>query len=148
MFPHSKISEAEIESAQAKEKPYKLTVGAGLYVLIYPNGSKYWRLKYYFHGKQSTYSIGVFPQVSLEEAIQSRDEAKRLIKNDCNPNEVKRLEKKSRQKPASLTSQFRMDISDDGLLTIETAKNIIKLTPAQVKALQAFLAISITEGAA
>lgn len=86
MFPHDNITEEEIANAQPKAKPYRLLAGQGLHVLVSPAGGKYWRMKYRMAGRQNTYSMGVFPKVSLKEAIKLRDEAKRLIRSGIDPN--------------------------------------------------------------
>ena len=147
MFPHNNITEEEIANAQPKAKPYRLLAGQGLHVLVSPAGGKYWRMKYRMAGRQNTYSMGVFPKVSLEEAIKLRDEAKRLIRSGIDPNEAKREAKKNKRKPEKFKSQFRMDINEDGLLIIETPQSIISLTPDQARALKAFLATSLAKEA-
>jgi hypothetical protein len=60
-----------------KLKPYKISVGKALYLKIMPNGAKYWRLKYRFEGREKKLALGVYPDVSLQQAEKSRDEAKR-----------------------------------------------------------------------
>lgn len=62
---------------------------------MHPNGSKYWQLGYRFNGKQKVFSIGVYPAVSLADARQRRDEAKRLLAQGIDPNAKNRLMKKS-----------------------------------------------------
>ena len=54
-----------INNAKTLEKQYKLADSGGLYLLVHPNGSKYWRLKYCFLGKEKTMAFGVYPAVSL-----------------------------------------------------------------------------------
>jgi hypothetical protein len=147
MFPHRKITEDDIANTQPKAKPYRLLVGSGLHVLVSPAGGKYWRMKYRMAGKQNTYSMGVFPKVSLKEAVRLRDEAKQLIRSGIDPNEVKRGAKKNKPKPEKFKSQFRMDINEDGVLTIETETSIIALAPDQARALKAFLATSLAKEA-
>ena len=56
--------------AKPKDKPYKLSDEKGLYLLINPKGAKYWRLKYRYGGKEKTLALGVYPEVSLAEALQ------------------------------------------------------------------------------
>ncbi len=56
------------EAAKPALKPQKLTDGQGLYLEIMPTGSKYWRLKYRFAGKEKRLALGVYPEVSLVEA--------------------------------------------------------------------------------
>ena len=64
----NKLTELKIKQAKPKEKQYKLTDGEGMYLRIYPNGSKYWQLQYWFEGKQKVLSFGVWPEVGLTEA--------------------------------------------------------------------------------
>lgn len=116
-------------------------------MLITPAGGKYWRMKYRMAGRQNTHSMGVFPKVELKEAIRLRDEAKRMIRSGIDPNEVKRETKKQKTKPEKFKSQFRMDINEDGVLTIETETSIITLAPDQARALKAFLATSLAKEA-
>lgn len=62
----------EIDAAKPKEKPYKLSDGDGLYLEVMPNGSRYWRLKYRFGGKEKRLALGVYPDVRAPDA---RDKA-------------------------------------------------------------------------
>jgi integrase len=64
-----------------------------MYLRVYPNGSKYWQLQYWFDGKQKILSIGVWPDVSLINAREKRYEAKKKIKDGINPIEEKRKER-------------------------------------------------------
>ncbi|EHQ29807.1 integrase family protein [Mucilaginibacter paludis DSM 18603] len=75
--------------AKPQTKPYKLYDIEGLYLRIMPNGSKYWRYNFKFHGKSKTYAIGVFPNVSLKEARKICDEAKESIKAGIDPTILK-----------------------------------------------------------
>jgi hypothetical protein len=56
------LTELEIRSARATEKPIKLFDGGGLYLFVQPNGSRWWRSKYRFHGKERELSLGVYPK--------------------------------------------------------------------------------------
>ena len=60
-----------IERAKPAEKAYKLADGGGLFLLIQPNGSKLWRLRYFYLGKERTLSIGAFPAVGLADARET-----------------------------------------------------------------------------
>lgn len=55
------FTELEIRSAKAIDKPTKLFDGGGLYMLVNPNGSRWWRLKYRYEGKERGISLGVYP---------------------------------------------------------------------------------------
>jgi integrase len=81
------------KSAKPRENPYKLSDEKGMYLLIHSNGSKYWRMDYRLGGKRKTYSLGVFPEVSLAEARDDRDNARKLIKKGVDPSQSRRMEK-------------------------------------------------------
>ena len=93
----NKLNENSIRKAQVLEKQYKIYDGDGMFLLIHPNGSKYWRMKYTFDGKSKLASFGVWPGVSLKEARERRDVAKRKIKMGINPVEEKRKNKQLRK---------------------------------------------------
>lgn len=67
-----KLTARQISTAKPTEKPYKLSDGGGLYLLVNPNGSRYWRMKYRYAGKEKLLSIGVYPDVTLAEARDKR----------------------------------------------------------------------------
>ncbi len=73
----------------------------GLRLLIKPNGSKYWRLKYRFMGKQKTLALGVYPTVSLKEAREKVLDAKRLLSKGVDPS----LERKQEKQQARLSAE-------------------------------------------
>ena len=62
------LSAVAVKNAKAKEQPYKLSDGGGMFLLVDAKGGKYWRLAYRFLGKQKTLALGVYPEVSLELA--------------------------------------------------------------------------------
>lgn len=80
----------QVKKAKAKDKPYKLSDSKGLYLQVHPNGSKYWRYKFRYNGKENVYSIGVADEISLLEARQKHQEARQLLKQGINPNEHKK----------------------------------------------------------
>ncbi len=84
------LTNTQCQNAKAKEKPYKLSDGGGMYLEIMPNGSKYWRLKYRFLGKERRLALGVFPTVTLAEAREMREEAKKLLAKGIDPSTAKR----------------------------------------------------------
>ena len=90
MKPTNQLTELSIKQAKPKEKQYKLTDGEGMYLRVYPNGSKYWQLQYWFDGKQKILSIGVWPDISLKDARDKRYEAKKKIKEGTNPLDEKK----------------------------------------------------------
>lgn len=93
--PKAKVlTDTTIKNAKPTEKEYKLSDGGGLYLLIKPNGGKYWRLKYRYLGKEKLLALGVYPEVSLKEARLKRDEAKKRLEDGTDPSEAKKEEKR------------------------------------------------------
>lgn len=84
-------------TAKPKEKPYKIFDGGGLYLEVMPSSSKLWRLKYRYLGTEKRISLGAYPLVSLAEAREARDNAKKLLLQDIDPSEAKK-EKKEKLK--------------------------------------------------
>lgn len=81
-----------VASAKPREQDYKLSDGEGLYLLVRPNGSKLWRLNYRYLEKNRTLAFGAWPAVSLADARQRRDEAKRLLAAGTDPSHQKKVE--------------------------------------------------------
>lgn len=77
-------------TAQPREKPYKLYGDQGLYLLVKPSGSKYLRMRYTFGGKEKVVSFGVYPAVSIEEAVMRTEVARRNLRDGIDPAAVKR----------------------------------------------------------
>ncbi|EBF0854571.1 DUF4102 domain-containing protein [Salmonella enterica] len=100
-----KLNARQVDTAKPKDKPYKLADGGGLYLLVNPNGAKYWRLKYRVAGKEKLLALGVYPDVTLADARAKRDEAKRGIAGGIDPNEAKREEKATREAQINNTFQ-------------------------------------------
>ena len=87
------LTDLQIRQAKQKENQYKLNDGNGLYLLVHPNGSKYWRMKYRFDNKEKTLSFGVWPEVSLKAAREKLSESRTKIQAGFNPIELKREKK-------------------------------------------------------
>ena len=86
-----KLFTTTVTSARPREREYKLTDGAGLYLLVKPNGRKLWRLNYAYLGKQRTLSFGAWPDVGLADARERRDEARKLIAAGLDPSHEAKL---------------------------------------------------------
>lgn len=84
-----KLTARQIDSAKPKEKSYKLSDGGGMYLEIFPNGAKSWRLKYRIAGKEKRVVFGTYPLLSLAEARQKRSEAKKLLLEGGDPSQQK-----------------------------------------------------------
>lgn len=86
------LTDTAIRSAKPSGKPIKLTDEKGLYLLIAPAGGKLWKLKYRFGGKEKKLSFGSFPEVSLKDARQRRDQARSLLAAGTDPAAAKLAE--------------------------------------------------------
>lgn len=73
------LTDPATKAAKPGEKPYKLADAGGLYLEVFPNGSRYWRLKYRHAGKEKRLALGVYPAVTLTEARKKREAAKKLL---------------------------------------------------------------------
>lgn len=91
-----KLNARTVDASKPKDKAYKLSDGGGLYLLVNTNGSRYWRLKYRYAGKEKLLALGVYPDVSLADARAKRDEAKRTLAAGGDPSEVKQSEKQAK----------------------------------------------------
>lgn len=87
------LSDVQVRNAKSKEKDYKLSDGQGIYLLIASTGGKLWRLDYTFAGKRKTLALGNYPSVTLADARQRRDDAKKLLANGVDPGAIKKAQK-------------------------------------------------------
>lgn len=91
------------KTAKPTEKPYKMGDSGGLYLLIKPNGSKHWRYKYRYLGKEKLMALGPYPLISLQEAREGRDDAKKLLASGTDPMAQKRVGKSKAVRDAQNT---------------------------------------------
>ncbi|MDN3577336.1 integrase arm-type DNA-binding domain-containing protein [Chitinimonas viridis] len=99
------LSDRQIRAAVPGEKPIKLADGQGLFLLLNPNGSRYWRLKYRIAGKEKLLSLGVYPETSLSEARKRRDEARQLIGTGIDPSQ----DRKDRKAAAIQATEYSFE---------------------------------------
>ena len=102
-MPSDKLTELGLRKAKPSSKPKKLSDGGGLFLLLHPSGSKYWRMKYRIIGKEKLLAFGVWPEVSLTEARKKRNEAKQLLKSGKDPSAAKKNLKLSQRVAQSNT---------------------------------------------
>lgn len=92
-----KLTARQVDTSKPKDKPYKLSDGGGLYLLVKPNGSRYWRLKYRIAGKEKLLALGVYPDITLAEARQKRADAKKVLAAGGDPGQEKQEEKQAKE---------------------------------------------------
>ena len=90
------LSDIKVKSAKGKEKPYKLNDGQGLYLQVTPTGGKWWRFKYRFDDKEKLISLGTYPEISLVDARERREAARKQVANSIDPGEVRKAQKAAR----------------------------------------------------
>lgn len=94
VYPHMHLSHFAITKAKPKDKAYRLADGAGLYLHIEPSGSKLWRFRYRFAGRENMLAFGPYPAVSLGDARDRRDEARKLLAAGTDPSAKRKQDKR------------------------------------------------------
>ncbi len=87
------LTDAWLRAAKGAHKPYKKSDAGGLFILVKPDGKRYWRLAYRFAGKQKTLALGTYPLIGLGAAREARDAAKRELLQGRDPGEIRKSEK-------------------------------------------------------
>jgi integrase len=100
------LTATEVNKVKPKDKAFKLTDEKGLYLLVQTTGGKLWRFDYRFDSKRKTLALGAYPDVSLADARNRRDEARKLVANEIDPSEIKKAHKAA--KNSSLSNSFEV----------------------------------------
>lgn len=87
------LTNTAIRATKPTTKPFKLFDGSGLFLLVTPKGQKWWRFKYRYSGKDKSLSLGVYPGVTLKDARERRDEARKLLDKGVDPSENRKAQK-------------------------------------------------------
>lgn len=87
------LTDKAIQNAKATDKPRRLFDGGGLHVLVNPDGTKYWRLKFLYGGKEKRIGLGVYPEVGLADARVKAAEARKLLAAGIDPSAQRKAEK-------------------------------------------------------
>ena len=101
------LTATTIKTCKPKDKAYKLTDGGGLYLLVSPRGGKWWRFDYRCQSKRKTLSMGVYPAISLKDARDRRDEAKKQLANGIDPAMVRKSQKHQQSQPNTFEAVAR-----------------------------------------
>jgi integrase len=87
------LTDTAIKKLKPKDKAYRVFDGGGMYLEVSPAGGRWWRLKYRFEKKEKRLSLGIYPDVSLKEAREKRDEARKLLASGVDPGENRKATK-------------------------------------------------------
>lgn len=122
------LTQFAIVKAAAKDKPFKLSDGGGLHLLVQPNGSKLWRFRYRFAGRENMLTFGAFPTVSLASARSKRDEARRLIADGSDPGVKRKLDKiaaatAARNTFGAVAAEYLANMAANGVVEKTISKN-------------------------
>jgi integrase len=98
------LTDAAIRRLKPKPTPFKRSDSLALYLLVNPNGARLWRMNYRVAGRQKTLALGAYPDVSLSEAREARDLARRTLRQGLDPSAVVKAEKQA--VVAALASSF------------------------------------------
>jgi integrase len=113
------LSDTTIKNAKPNpDKAYKLPDEKGMYLLVNPNGSKYFRLKYRFGGKEKVLALGVYPDTGLKQAREKRETARKQLADGIDPGENRKAVKSS--KAESAANSFEVIAREWGLKKVET----------------------------
>jgi hypothetical protein len=89
------LTDMKIMKSKPREKQITLFDGGGLFLLVTPSGGKLWRLKYRYESKEKLLSLGAYPEISLAEARQRRDEARKQLAHDIDPGVLRKAKKQA-----------------------------------------------------
>lgn len=103
------LNDAKLRNLKPKAKTYKVSDSGGLYIEVTPTGSRLWRLKYRFEGREKRLSFGPYPAVLLADAREARDKAKAMLAKEIDPGAVKQAEKQARRAIAEHTFEKLAD---------------------------------------
>ena len=97
------LSDVTVKTAKPKPGPKanRLFDAGGLYLEVTPSGGKLWRLKYRYTGKEKLLALGKYPEVSLKDARERRDEARKLLANEIDPGENRKVQKAAKTERAA-----------------------------------------------
>lgn len=116
------LSDLSIRTAKPHEKPYKLKDERGLFIIVNPNGSRWWRFRYTLDGKERGISLGVYPDVPLALARKRRDEARELVADGIDPSYKRQAEKSARADTFQAIADQWLALQKDHLKPITFSK--------------------------
>jgi len=122
------LTQFSIQKARPRGKPYKLSDGGGLYLLVQPSGGRHWRFRYRYAGKENMLALGAYPDVSLASARTKRDAAKKTLAEGKDPSQKKKEDKiaaafASANTFGAIAAEHLANLTDNGAAKVTIDKN-------------------------
>ncbi len=89
------LTDTRIRNAKPNDRAYKLSDSGGMYMLVKPDGARYWRMDYRFVGKRRTLALGIYPTITLSQARVRLEEARKLLASNIDPGAAKKAAKRA-----------------------------------------------------
>ena len=125
------ITDVALRKAKPQDRPYKIAAGNGLFLLVNPIGSKLWRWKYRVAGKEKLLALGSYPVVSLQDARQRHEEARRLLAQGHDPSELRKAQKTARVQAEAIASDTFERVARDWMAYREAKGDTAETTAAK-----------------
>jgi integrase len=116
------LTDIAIRKVKPAAKPLKLSDGRGMYLLLKPDGGRYWRMNYRYEGKRKTLALGVYPKISLFDARLRREDARQLLANGADPGAVRRDAKRAKVEAARANNETFEAIGRDWMARQDVAE--------------------------
>jgi hypothetical protein len=99
------LTDTHVRNAKPKAQAYKLSDGGGMYLLVRPDGARYWRLDYRFAGKRRTLALGIYPTITLAAARARREDARVLLAQGADPSAAKKAKRRAALQASETSSR-------------------------------------------
>src|SRR6185437_5555843 len=139
-LPPAPLTVARIDAATPRAKPYKLADGGAMFLLVMPDCAKYWRIGYRHGGTRKQLSLGVFPDILIDEARRRRAELRALVADGIDPSAHRKTEREAQLAAttrASVVPRFSLD--SEGGLSFHLGSRHLFLTPDETSEQRAIL---------
>lgn len=137
------LTDDQVKTAASAPKQYKLSDEAGLFLLVTPQGNKWWRIRYWLNGKEKLLSLGTYPKTSLEAARSHRNLIRQYLAQGIDPSQQRKAAAASARKQKEAQDEqaraARFSLDSLGALSLRLGKTFLMLTPAETAELRGFL---------
>lgn len=117
------LTDTRVKTAKPQDKLYKLTDERGLHLAVYPTGSKLWQMRYRFDGKEKTASLGPYPEVSLAQAREKRDQMRKQVASEIDPVQAQRQAKTAKKAAQENSFEAVARMWFDGWKAVRSARH-------------------------